>query len=434
MSEVGTAEFLRMAHEAREQVRQNLERLTQARGKHEAARKEITTAASEALVELVSGILASLDPAAVTRAIALTGSVKLAQDGPVQIRAREQKRLEARLAEIEADPRYQNRELLAAPRVGTLSQQIIELVEFRTSLADVLTRAAHERLEHLLQVGYGTAGYTSSWWRLSYYRDWKAGDEILEKFPGKKLFSEVRDEVLTARQTIDVYDQKLRDLRAEVDAIKMLEEFHAKATEDLANLDAKVLADTRVLLAKHVAHADAADLGQRLAAAPELTAVAKRWLGLNQKAAYLEQMQAELVDKPELELRTELSRLERDIAKYSRPKKQWEKFPVDKLQKRFRDRSGSWNKHWQRHDAGFDRVVHFDHYDRGSFGRDFLWWDVMTDGRLDGNFIPEVAEFHRLHPDHRYDRYDDDADARAAAVVADTDRTDTSSPGFVDPS
>jgi len=43
----------------------------------------------------------------------------------------------------------------------------------------------------------------------------------------------------------------------------------------------------------------------------------------------------------------------------------------------------------------------------------------MTDGRIDGNFIPEVREFHSSHPGWERPTYlsDRDESAAAAAVV-----------------
>ena len=75
-------------------------------------------------------------------------------------------------------------------------------------------------------------------------------------------------------------------------------------------------------------------------------------------------------------------------------------------------------------------MVSFDRYSRASFATNFLWWDVMTDGRLDGDFIPEVQKHRSVHGGRSRSSRDDDFESAAAAVVA----RDGYSGGFVDPS
>jgi hypothetical protein len=58
----------------------------------------------------------------------------------------------------------------------------------------------------------------------------------------------------------------------------------------------------------------------------------------------------------------------------------------------------------------------------------------MTDGRLDGDFIPEVATFRQSHPDYRYQRDASDDDALAAAATAEADREARDTGGAFDPS
>jgi hypothetical protein len=83
------------------------------------------------------------------------------------------------------------------------------------------------------------------------------------------------------------------------------------------------------------------------------------------------------------------------------------------------------HKSYARATRSYETVYVFDRYDRGRFVDDFLWWDLMTDGRLDGNFIPEVHRFRSAHPDWRYDAgaFGDD-EAAAAAVAAAEGRDD----------
>lgn len=414
------SDFLNAGYTRLNQIRDDLQRADKLRGEHDRAIGETRARHDEALNELIVGLIPALGVAELDRAVALTGAIGVQQADVLGWREAQRARLTARLAEIEADTRFTNRELLRAPRVGTLTRQIIELEDFSQPFVELVARAAHPRLSRLLETQYGTEQYAVPFWRLSYYGDWKAGDEILERFPGK-TFAELRAELATATSTLEVYQTKLRELREEIAAGEALEREHAAATADLENLDAHTLERARDALRRHLNDADLPSLGERLRAAPELEAVAKRWAGLVHKVLYLERMREEQIDKPQRLLEQERDKLRADIAKYSRPKKQLERIPGDRFEKRFHQAPQRWQKHWQRYERGYDRVTHFHDYGRGSFASDFLWWDLMTDGQLDGNFIPEVNEWRSRHPEYHYDR-DRDADtATAAAAIAETE-------------
>src|SRR5262249_35901624 len=156
----------------------------------------------QATRDLGAALLPELTREHVARAVSLTGYASLAQEDPVGALAREQAAVAARVQEIEQDPRFRDRELLRHPRTGSLTRAKAELEELRAPLHAALSAAEHPRLERLLEVGYGTPSYGVGFWRMSYYEDWKAGDEILAKFPEKKFWSDVRDEVLRARDAV----------------------------------------------------------------------------------------------------------------------------------------------------------------------------------------------------------------------------------------
>jgi hypothetical protein len=68
-----------------------------------------------------------------------------------------------------------------------------------------------------------------------------------------------------------------------------------------------------------------------------------------------------------------------------------------------------------------ERIYRFERYDHASFASDFLWWDLMTDGKLDGDFIPEVRHFHDTRESQgfpRVSRFEDDDLASASAAVS----------------
>ena len=107
--------------------------------------------------------------------------------------------------------------------------------------------------------------------------------------------------------------------------------------------------------------------------------------------------------------------------------------PLDKYQKLAEDRRPRYEKRWQRFGKVYTSVHSFDRWDRGSRFEDLLWWDLMTRGRYDGSYLPEVAEFHRRRPDYQFDPsnlnrraadWSDEAEAATHAIEADASADD----------
>jgi hypothetical protein len=389
--------------------------------RHGAERRKLELARRQALSAAAAAMLPALAPEGLRRAVALSGFTTLEQEDPRGGVERERAALEARVAAIEADPRHRDRELLRAPRVGTLARQIDELEEFRGPLAEVLARAQHPRLERLLESGYGTEAYDVGWWRASYYRDWKAADEILELFPAAKSFAEARAEIQRARESLAVYDAKLRSLRAEVEAGEALERELEAARGRLASLEGDHLNEWRGRLADHLSSLDPAVLGDRLAAEPDIALLLKQAFGLERKMGYLDEIVASQLAPLRKALADERQKLQRDLAKYARPKNARLTMPREQFEKRFQQRPTKIRKSFSRASHTYHTVHHFDRWDRGRLVEDFLWWDLMTDGRVDGDFIPEVRQYREAHPDRPWGLSADDESAAAAAALASDD-------------
>lgn len=389
---------------------------------HQGRRADVEARATRALEELVGALLPSMDTEARARAAALTGYSPLTHPDVSRSMEAERQWLHARVAAIEADPRFANRELLRAPRVGSLTRAILELEEYRAALAPVLAAATHPRLERLLESGYGTDAYQEKWWRSAYYADWEAADQILERFPGKKSFGEVRSEVLEARSATREYDARIAEHRAEWAKGQALDAEHAQHNEALRTLDHRHFQRARQALARHLQETDMSVLGPRLASDPNVEILAKRWSGLAAKLVYIDRIAEAELGPMQAAIGASLQKLDRDITKYSRPKNAYAQIPGEAFERRFQSRQDRYTRGWDRFKRSYDAVYSYDRFDAVNLAQSFLWWDVMTDGRLDGDFIPEVASFHGRNPGYRYqhDRYDDDmSDAAAAAAFAD---------------
>jgi hypothetical protein len=189
----------------------------------------------------------------------------------------------------------------------------------------------------------------------------------------------------------------------------------------------------------------AANTSDRFAKEPAIAVLLKRWDGLRHQAAYLDQLAESQLSPAEDKLRNELLKLDRDVMKYSRPKNAYARFSQEDFDRRFGQRPASLVRSLDRYERAHRTIYVYDYYDRAPIYQDFLWWDLMTDGRINGSAIPDVQEFHESHPDYSYDRdrFLDD-EAVAAAAIADADSgadalqcgpdSDPSDTSFSDPS
>lgn len=401
---------------------------------HQQRRAEVAAHANEALGELTAALLPQLDEESLRTAANITGYAPLVQYDHVGEVREEEARVSRSIEQIEADPDFVHGE----HRWNVANTEVTELTQAKRSLASTLIACEHPRLEHLLENGYGTAGYTVPFWRVSYYRDWEAADQILERWPGK-TFQEVRDQLVEARRATADLGARIDELEKTMAALRGLGERHAREKARLASLPSEYLTRLRSSLGRFIVDTGAEALGPRFQRAPKFDLLAKRVFGLAAKLTYMDALANQQLGKQREELMAAMQRSEREIQKFSRPKKAHMVFPAESFQRRFQPRQARYQKQWSRFQDGYDRVYVFHHYERADYLSDFLWWDLMTDGRLDGDFIPEVNDYRSRHPGYEYQRQDwddDDRHGHAAAAVLDVpdDPVDDGPAGAFDPS
>ncbi len=414
------SDFLTAAARQAELFDKAVEALQRRKVEHAKRVEDVTRQRDEAVIGFAKLLLPEFSAAAVKRAATLSAYAPLMTGDPLGAMAKEETKLKADLAGMEADPKYRDRVALRAPGVGTLDRDLRELEEYRASIAAVLQKAEHPRLSRLIDAEYGTKGYKEKWWRASFYWDWEAGDAILERFPEYKTFGELRDEILKSREDLGVYDKRIGELKTEILAGEQLEQAHDAAAERLANLASIHLADWQARLGRH-AMENPETVAERVKKEADLDVLLKTLVGLGKKLEYLDQLAQTQLDEPLEEIKALREKLERDRYKFARPKNAALTFPADKFEKRFKDRTERIGKRARRYDVASRTLLSFTDYGHARFAEDFLWWDLMTDGRIDGNDLDEVEEFRREHPDYvwRPDRFDDRG---AAAAAAEADR------------
>jgi hypothetical protein len=374
--------------------------------KHQAQIETLKQARSQALDELVQLSLPQLTREAFATLPDLTGYRQFETNDPFAKMERRRQELSARIVAIEADERYVRREQLLDPAAGEMTLKRDELERQHKLLQETVARYEGEWLFlGLVERGYDTEQYSLPWWDLQYYEDWKYADEITEKFEQQSF----RDVVYNYRQVKAGYDEFNRDLLAikqQIADVESLVAERSKALSDLETLEVDTLNACRRQLREHLEYIDRDDLAAWSAADPNRTGLLKRIHGIEKKMEYLDEMARRYLDPERDQLAAMIDKIGRKIIKYRRPKNAYARIPVDEANSMLRDPTGKLAARRRRYNESYQQVVYFDRYDAFDYGRDMLWWDLMTDGRIDGDFIPEVQSWREQHPGWRSSAYD----------------------------
>lgn len=285
----GIHTFLQKSHARREAIRQQVALLGTV--SNQRTRAPVERALKTVEKQLGESLLPDLSDAACQRAAQLVGFRALISDPPARGIAAERERLLAELQSIEADPAWQERAALAHPETGTLTLRVAELEEQRRPALDVVTRCnAHERFEHLLAVGYDTPTYAVPFWRAAYYRDWEAGDQVVEAFADREKpegpalrFRDVVALYGELKESLDVLTTALNTAQGRLDHVGRQMTRHAEATAGLESVEARHLEKWRARLVSHVQALGLEHQDPSLLAVPELARQVKVLDGLAAK-------------------------------------------------------------------------------------------------------------------------------------------------------
>ncbi len=417
MSYYNRDQFLGAARQQYAWLRDRLAETEAQRQRHAQARAGLAQAQANALNALAAALFPTLSPQAEARAIDLAGFAAWRAQPPTAQYAQRKRELDGRRAAIEADPAFRDR----ATARPALHARLVQLGQQHASARAFLDRVDHPRLDRLMELGFGTPRYDVGFWRLSHHQDSAAAARILEMAGDGRSFPEVAAEVLRARQAVGSLDAQMATTRAGISHGEALDAEHARILGMLQMLPTEVLTAARKQVTDHVMSVAPPAMTRMLQRDPAVHRAYLEASGASHKIGYLDQLVARDVVGMQKKLAEEMARLQRDIAKFSRPKKWNAMFPVEKFQRRFRDRTPMFQKHWSRYDRSYRMIYDYDDYWRARAFEDFLWWDLMTRGRVDGAFIPHCAAWYAAHPGYRYvEPADDDMfDAAAAADAED---------------
>lgn len=323
------------------------------------------------------------------------------RSGRVAAMNAERAKLVARQAEIEADPAWVDRVELCDPEKGTLAPRIRELGHHIEALRPVVEKFSHPRLQALLDNGYGTDAYATPFWRTSYYADRKAAEEILARCPAGTTFKEAREEYLQSTEALAALESSLAGLQADLDRGIALEKEHGDIVERLRTLREAYLEEARARTASLLL--ENPPLLERIEPLPAAAPVARRMAGLVHKIIYLDGLVTAKLDPLIATLMAERQALLQEAQALGTPARARERFTEGQLGGRFHGRHDEAMRHLDKVLAVLHTLNAFDEYERGRVGPGFLWWDLMTDGRWKGDFIPQVRDFRLRYPEWRYE-------------------------------
>jgi hypothetical protein len=278
----------------------------------------------------------------------------------------------------------------------------------------------------LLRTDYGPPTYATPFWSFSYYRHWKHGDLLVEKYGPRfhaKDFATLRAKYTEQLEALTTLREERGRVAQAWERVAALLRKREEAKRGLETIVDRHTQDIRARVRAHLEPLDDERLAQLLAHDEAGRTAAARVSGVRAKRVYLEKMHEQMVKAPREDIRRAILKNERDVAKLTRPKNYNRTMPREVFERRYKDRRPAWQKRRARYVDTTTHIVHFHDYGRWNPVSDFLWWDVMTDGRLDGDFIPEVQYHHAT-----YGRYD-----QAAAAYVEEQST-SSSDRFVDAS
>lgn len=280
--------------------------------------------------------------------------------------------------------------------------------------------------QQLLKRNYFDLSYTAGWWRR--FWDWRAVSHLMShlKRKGGLLFetpTELKQHYRHLRAEADdviaAYDRRVGE-HDRIEAIKSEHQQLLGAPEHLLSALFQNLGNAII------DHLDACPEEVRIDLArgdKVLNTFLRKQTGLQKQIQYLRELPVTRVDSVVQQLNQEIQSLDAKIkklkAQQARRKRKY--FSEDDIERMRNVKVDKWARRREKNARLRQRIVTFNQYDQGSFVRDYLWWDLITDGAL-GDDIYEVRDFRTHHPEWDRSRYRDptsDTYAMGAAIMYD---------------
>jgi hypothetical protein len=398
-------QFVERAKGYLNELRQQKNALQTRRREHDSQIAEVNQEKKKALLELAEYSLPKLEPEFFQSVKMTLGFGQFVTQDPIVKMESERARVQTRVQELQQNAKVVNSENYLHPTTGTFSTKLQEANEQLKIISQVLSQYdAEPKLIDLFSRKYKTPEYQNRWWHATYYSDWKWGDILEEKF-GKEIPAMSAEYTSYSRDKATL-EEEVRDLTREREQLTKLSEEYKQLTAALSDFTGYTLKQCQQKLADHLEHSDKEHLFNIAKGDPARESLVKKIHGIEKKQEYLRELGKKHFQEQEDYLNALIGRVSEKSSKYGRSAKKMNasipQHEVDKMLPDFRGKLGDRDRRFHKHS---NTIVVFDRYDYFDYQRDMLWWDVMTDGRLDGNFIPEVNEFHHHHPGYVYESH-----------------------------
>ena len=306
---------------------------------------------------------------------------------------------------IEAEDEFKKADALIDPQSGVIATQVQEIKPIYDSAKAVLSKMnQYTFFEGLKERNYGTDLYPHKgffkYFSKEYLDDWKHADQIIADMKAAN-FIDVLNDYEQAQNQANTLGAALKEYNDQIGRIKKLIKTHDDLkyrSENIVSIYYKKLKDVAYNFYKN----SEKTILQKIAESDkEIEEHFKTLDGLDHQVEYLKQL-FEKVTNDRNVLVTKSGKLSEEASKYKLDEYKYrnKSFTQEQFDKRFNRDEDRYDQMYNRYDNYGNTVYGFNDYYRSSFISDFLWWDLMSDGRLDGNFIPEVHEYRSTHTEY----------------------------------
>lgn len=309
-----------------------------------------------------------------------------------------------RVAEINKDPEYIQREILIDSKTG---EYILEYNQINTVYEKVDEEFAPYKkytfeFEDLITDKYDTPEYEHTgilrFFNNEHLDNWRIGDILCETFEVER-FSTLRDNYLRIKLQHSELYEAVKHYKTKINYIVNIINEEGELTRmlpQLPNIHKTALAK-EVELFLNSTSPDS--LNAFFAAFPNLDKLSKIQQGLNYQHQYLVDFQKKLSEERQViverlsRLKIERSRYEANTYKYQH--KTWTQ---DKFKKRFNRNTDYINKRFTKYEKTNSVLGGFNNYDIVPITLSTVfWWDVITNNKIDGSFSPGVTDYYETH-------------------------------------
>ena len=362
------------------------------------SKAEAVAAWAKAREALAAVYLRELSAAAIGACERHSGFRGFTRFDPIKAKAKEQARLEAKIARTRANETYVRRTYLVGPN-GSITARLDEA----KGLLDPWERecATFEALagfKDLWDSGYDTPEYPNRWWEPVYWRRWSQGDAICTALG----LADFGDDVRPAYGRVDAerarWRKQVAAIQADYDGVHELVRQHDADVARLADLDAIYLGEARTAVATYLEGVDEPLLEGWADGDRGVISLLRTCAGLKAKVEYLGRL-ADTTEASRQDLQVRANGYQAKLAKLNRPKAPYKTYSDRDIAPKGRLVLDKSRIRREKALGMRDRITRYDDYDRFSLANDpALWWFAMT-ARPPGPWHPGLADWYARHPE-----------------------------------